>query len=130
MNGNMGMESGAGADTGDDRGAMIRQAAQQALTPQELQIVSQTVTPQFVQVMAKLFGDQAVMLLTPLVGMGQQSYGEAESMDQSQPVQQGGEFAAQGNEADVLSGFNASSAMAPKGFPEDEYPTPVRFGRL
>lgn len=79
----------------------IRQAAQQALTPQELQIVAQSVNPQFIQVMAKLFGDQAVMLLTPLVNL------------QAQPLQN--DMAAQSN---PLDSFNA-----------DQYPTPVNFGR-
>ena len=96
----------------------IRQAAQQALNPQELQIVAQSVTPQFVQVMAKLFGDQAVMLLTPLVNLQSNPY--------QPPTQQA---------ANALNSFSAPEQGEPNEGPErmeepdNYYPTPVRFGR-
>lgn len=95
---------------GADMGAKIRQAAQQALTPQEAQIIQQTVTPQFVQVMSKLFGDQAVVLLGPLVNIAQ---GNAPVQGMSQ----------QGMGGNALNAFTAQGpqVMGNMGNQQDEW---------
>ncbi len=51
----------------------IMQAMQQALAPEELQIVKQSLTPEMMAIVIKLFGPQVSMLLDPLVMLANSS---------------------------------------------------------